>query len=170
MRALVLSVVLMCGVGLVACAKPLEGPPIDLETVATPDPVPAAAVPVVLPALGPSANAGEWKAWVPPQVQPNGDRVEGHWIVIQRTPPAAEVLEPTPVIPRGPKPQFGAKPVRPQAPAPQAGKTDVPGAREMAAPQMPQMPQTPQTSQTSKPLPFSMPFSPHGGQMPYATP
>lgn len=172
MRVVLLFALLGCSVWLTACPGPLVGPTVDLATIATPDPVPAAALPLVLPRLGPSANAGEWKAWVPPQVQPNGDRVEGHWIVIQQTPPAAEVIEPTPVIPRAPKTQFGAKPaVRPASPASPASPTPPPGqpGLPLAVPQ-PQMPQMHQAPQMPKAPPFSMPFPPQGGPMPYATP
>jgi len=104
---------------LAACTAPLQGPAVDMAQVATPDPVPVVERPVSppLPAVGP----GRWRAWVPRQVQPNGDTTDGHWLEISLTPPPVEMLEPVKPIPRAPKPHLGVK--QPTAPQPQTPHT-----------------------------------------------
>jgi hypothetical protein len=99
-----------------ACTAPLQGPQADLVPVATPDPVPVTVRPVSppMPAVGP----GRWRAWVPRQVQPNGDVTDGHWLEISLTPPPVETLEPVKPMPRAPKTHLGAK--SPAVPTPQA--------------------------------------------------
>ena len=102
---------------LAACTAPLQGPQVDMVQVATPDPVPviARSVSPPLSTLGP----GQWRAWVPRQVQPNGDTTDGHWLEISLTPPPVETLEPVKPMPRVPKTHLGAKnpaPQQPQAP------------------------------------------------------
>src|SRR5256886_4826713 len=72
---------LLAGVSLTACTAPLQGPEADLHAIATPDPVPQVVRPVPQPAPGPPPAQGHFRAWVPRQVQPNGDTVEGHWIM-----------------------------------------------------------------------------------------
>jgi hypothetical protein len=99
-----------------ACTAPLQGPEADLHAIATPDPVPQVVRPVPQPAPGPTPAQGHFRAWVPPQVQANGDTVEGHWIIVSTTPPAVEVLEPAPPMPRAPHPHLGGKQPAPQAP------------------------------------------------------
>ena len=57
-----------------ACAtERLEGPAQDLHTLATPEPPPATRP---VPAPGPSAAPGRWRAWVPPQTQAEGSFVQ----------------------------------------------------------------------------------------------
>lgn len=95
-----------------ACA-PLQGPLADLHQVATPDPPPPAARPVLttVPPLGP----GRWRTWIPPQTAPNGDVTEGHWLELSSAPPVVEVLEPVKPLPRAPKVTFGKAQVSPAA-------------------------------------------------------
>src|SRR5262249_29209092 len=99
-----LWLLVLVSVSLWGCVKPLQGPEADLAATAAPDPAPPPPAPRVPPALpaGPVLGAGEFKAWVPPQVQPNGDRIEGHWLVISLTPPASETMEPVTPMPRAP--------------------------------------------------------------------
>jgi hypothetical protein len=97
-----------------ACTPPLQGPEADLHAIATPDPVPQAVCtvppPAPQPAPGPTPGVGRWRAWVPRQVQPNGDVTEGHWLDLGLDPPIVEVLEPVTPMPRAPKTHLGAKP------------------------------------------------------------
>ncbi len=104
---------------LAACTAPLQGPPVDMAQVATPDPVPVVVRPASPPL--PAVGTGRWRAWVPRQVQPNGDTTDGHWLEISLTPPPVETLEPVKPMPRAPKTHLGAKsPAQPQPQAPQA--------------------------------------------------
>lgn len=89
-----------------SCVTPLQGPEIDLVAVATPPPIPEP--PRLAP--GPTPKAGSFRAWIPRQIQPNGDESEGHWATISLTPPAAEVMEPAKPMPRSPKASVSAKP------------------------------------------------------------
>ena len=101
-----------------ACA-PLQGPPLDLETVAAPDPVPP--LPIMHPSAPQTPQASSWRAWVPRRITPAGDEVEGHWILLQQTPPAFELLAPAKGIPRVPRHPALAKrpaPSKPSLPAP----------------------------------------------------
>ena len=109
------TLVLLTG-ALTACTAPLQGPEADLHAMATPDPVPQVVRPVPQPAPGPIPAQGHFRAWVPPQVHPNGDTVEGHWIIVSTTPPAVEVLEPATPMPRAPHSHLGVKPPAPQSP------------------------------------------------------
>jgi len=105
---------------LTACTAPLQGPTVDLATIATPDPVPQAVRVVPPPAPGPTVGAGRMRAWVPRQVQPNGDTTEGYWMDISLAPPPAETVEPVTPMPRAPKIHGGQKPAaqsQPQIPA-----------------------------------------------------
>ncbi len=95
---------------LTACTAPLHGPEVDLHAIATPDPVPQAVRTVPQPPPGPLPGAGRWRAWVPPQVQPNGDTIEGHWMTVSDTPPPVETVEPAVPMPRAPKVHLGQKP------------------------------------------------------------
>ena len=153
-------VLLLISVSLWGCVKPLQGPEADLSAIAAPDPAPPAPrVPPALPA-GPVLGAGEFKAWVPPYVQPNGDRSEGHWLVISLTPPASETLEPVTPMPRAPKPFYGQK----QAPHGQ----QVPVAPGMAPP-VPPPPPAPEigTWPVPRPMPIpsgGVPMLPSGGR------
>ena len=61
------------------------------------------------PAPGPTPEQGHFRAWVPREVAPNGDMIDGHWITVSTTPPALEVLEPMQPMPRAPKTHVGAK-------------------------------------------------------------
>jgi hypothetical protein len=70
-----------------------------------------------MPTLGP----GQWRAWVPRQVQPNGDVTDGHWLEISLTAPPVETLEPVKPMPRAPKTHLGAK--QPATPQPQTPHT-----------------------------------------------
>jgi hypothetical protein len=129
-----------------ACAGPLQGPKADLAQIAAPDPVPVA-VPAkasLAPAL---ADPNRWRAWVPRQVQPNGDVVEGHWMTVSLTPPKEEVLEPARPIPRAPKVSaaLGAKTTHP-----------APGTQHV--PVLQGIPPAPQFSQGFKGIPsFQVP-------------
>ena len=87
--------------GLVGCTHQLEGPPADVDTLAKLDP-PKQAPPAPQPPPGPLPSAGSFRAWIPETVQPNGDRVEGHWMLISTTPPALEIAEPPKPMPRVP--------------------------------------------------------------------
>src|SRR5262249_37627436 len=121
-------VLLLISVSLWGCVKTLQGPEADLSAIAAPDPAPPSPAPRVPPALpaGPMLSAGEFKAWVPPQVQPNGDRMGGHWLVISLTPPASETLEPAVPMPRAPKPFYGQKPAPQGQQVPLAPGTPLP--------------------------------------------
>jgi len=92
-----------------ACTAPLQGPEANLHAIATPDPVPQVLRAVPQAAPGPTPGTGRWRAWVPRQVQPNGDVTEGHWLELSLESPAAEFLEPVTPMPRAPKTHFGAK-------------------------------------------------------------
>ena len=94
--------------GLSACAGPMQGPEVDLVQVAQPHPTPVTTPPIPQ-SIGPQTGHGQWKAWVPRQVQPSGDTVEGHWITFSLTPPPEERMEPAKTLPRAPKVHYGAK-------------------------------------------------------------
>jgi hypothetical protein len=98
---------------LTACAPMGLGPEVDLTTLATPDPLPPPprALPPSLP--GPTPGADQWRAWVPPEVTAHGDTIDGHFLLISRTPPPLETLEPSAPIPRAPKVHLSAKPKPP---------------------------------------------------------
>src|SRR5436853_5157133 len=91
---------LVAVLSLAACTAPLQGPEADLHTIATPDLIPQVVRPVPQPAPGPTPEQGHFRAWVPREVAPNGDIIEGHWITVSTTPPALEVLEPATPMPR----------------------------------------------------------------------
>jgi hypothetical protein len=108
----------------IGCTAPLQGPPVELQTVLAPEPFPQPP-PVPQPPPGPTAGPGTFRAWVPSESQPNGDRREGHWLVISTSPPAEEVLEPPVPLPRAPKTIYGQKPLEHARP-PQSQATPVP--------------------------------------------
>jgi hypothetical protein len=112
-----LGITLVC-LSVCACTASLQGPEIDLATIATPDPVPQPVKPP-LPLPGPTPDAGSFRAWVPPVTHANGDRIEGHWHTISLTPPPAEVMEPTVPMPRAPKTHVVTKPKPESITAPQ---------------------------------------------------
>ncbi len=122
-----LTLVLLTG-ALTACTAPLQGPEADLHAIATPDPVPQVVRTVPQPAPGPSPEQGHFRAWVPRQVQPNGDEVDGHWMTVSPTPPPTETLEPVKPMPRAPKTVVGAKPSAPPQPQGPAQPQMVPQA------------------------------------------
>jgi hypothetical protein len=111
---------------LTACTAALTGPDADLHALATPDSTPPVVRVVPQPAPGPTPGTGRWRAWVPRQVQPNGDVTEGHWLDLSLDPPALEVMEPVTPMPRAPKTPVGAK--RPSAPPPPSSQTPAPAA------------------------------------------
>ena len=113
------SLLALASLTLASCTAPLQGPQVDMVQVATPDPVPVPVRPVSppMPTLGP----GQWRAWVPRQVQPNGDVTDGHWLEISLTAPPVETLEPVKPMPRAPKTHLGAK--QPATPQPQTPHT-----------------------------------------------
>jgi hypothetical protein len=98
---------------LAACSAPLQGAEADLHAIATPDPVPQIVRAVPQPPPGPTPGQGQFRAWVPRDVAPSGDIIDGHWLTISATPPPVEVLEPVTPMPRAPKPHLGA-PSRPE--------------------------------------------------------
>ena len=124
---------------LMACTAPLQGPEADLHAIATPDPVPQVVRTVPTPPPGPTPEQGQFRAWVPREVAPNGDSIEGHWITVSTTPPVVEVLEPVNPIPRAPKPHLGAtgRMERPQSPV---------QVQPQASGQAPVLPATPSLS------------------------
>jgi hypothetical protein len=97
-----LLLVSLCALGYAACA-PLQGSPVDLATIATPDPI-AELVRPALP-LTPASAPGTFRAWIPRQVTPEGDITEGHWLGLTLAPPVLEGLEPDKPMPRAPKGQ-----------------------------------------------------------------
>jgi hypothetical protein len=102
---------------LAACTAPLHGPEADLQAIATPDPGPQAVRALPQPAPGPPPGPGRWRAWIPRQVQPNGEVTEGHWLELSLEAPAVDVLEAVTPMPRAPKTHVGARhPASPQAP------------------------------------------------------
>ena len=111
--ALVGVVLLLLVVALTSggCTSVQQGPPIpEILPLTAPEPVPTP-VPPPIPATvpGPAVAPQQFRAWVPPQVTAAGDRIEGHWAVISLTPPPAETLEPTKMIPRTPRQVLPAK-------------------------------------------------------------
>jgi hypothetical protein len=86
---------------LTAC-QPLQGPPVDLATIATPDPLPEPVRPAY---VTPASTPGTFRAWIPRQVTPEGDVTEGHWLALTLAPPVLEGLEPEKPMPRAPKGQ-----------------------------------------------------------------
>ena len=123
-RVLMLTLV---SVTVSACA-PLHGPEVDLHAIATPDPVPQVTRPVLPLAPGPAPETGRWRAWVPRQLHPNGDVVEGHWLDISLTAPPVETIAPVKPMPRAPKTHLGAKSpasAQPQMPLPAVLPTPV---------------------------------------------
>jgi len=93
---------------LAACA-PLHGKDANLHTIATPDPPPAPVRAVPQPAPGPMPAHGQFRAWIPREVAPNGDVTDGHWLELSLEPPTV-VLEPVQPMPRVPKAHIGRKP------------------------------------------------------------
>jgi hypothetical protein len=95
-----------------ACTPVIHGPPATLHTIAAPDPVtPEVQVTVVtLPTpAGPTPGQGQWRAWMPTQVQPNGDITEGHWMTLSLDAPTLTVITPVHPMPRAPKPVLTPK-------------------------------------------------------------
>lgn len=88
---------------LVQCTPVLQGEPVDLAVVGTPDPVVTAKAPLVPPAPVLHQHPGRFRAWIPRVVSPNGDVVEGHYLEVSTTAPAQETVEPSRPIPRPPK-------------------------------------------------------------------
>ena len=154
---------------LLACTAPLQGPEADLHAIATPDPVPPAVVraerpqqPVPQPAPGLTPEHGQFRAWIPKQVQPNGDEIQGHWLLISATPPPVEVLEPVTPMPRAPRTHFGT-PGRPDRPQPSA--PGLPSAGQ------PPLLQAPYPGSGAQPVPAGQPPRTLGGQrLPLAVP
>ena len=94
---------------LAGCTTALQGPAANLHATATPDPVAPAVRVVPQPAPGPLLAPGRWRAWIPRQVQSNGDVTEGHWLDLSLEAPIVEVIEPVLPAPRAPKTQLGRK-------------------------------------------------------------
>src|SRR6266850_3301205 len=128
--------VFLAGLALTSCA-PLEGPPLNLATVATPDPVPELVRPLpVVPSEAPPTQK-IFRAWIPRQVSRDGEVTDGHWQTLSLAPPVLEVIEPDKSIPRAPK-YPTVKPVQVQgkhgpspalvAPLPQAQPSPLPAA------------------------------------------
>jgi hypothetical protein len=109
-----LLTLLLTTLPLTACTAALTGPEADLHTIATPDPTTPVVRAVPQPVSGPTPSTGRWRAWVPRQVQPNGDVTEGHWLDLSLDAPVIEVLEPVMPMPRAPKTPVGAR--RPASP------------------------------------------------------
>jgi hypothetical protein len=103
-------------VTLTGCQTPLQGPEADLHAIATPDPVRQDAHFLPKSPPGPTPDQGQFRAWVPRDVSPNGDISEGHWLIISTTPPAVEMVEPARPMPRAPKLHIAPKPAAPSAP------------------------------------------------------
>ena len=145
-RLIMLVVLSLCS--LTACSAPLQGPEADLHAIATPDPVSDVVRRVSPPAPpsvpGPTPAQGQFRAWVPREVAPNGDITEGHWVTVSATPPAVEVVEPAQPMPRAPKTVFGVKPT------------------PLAPPQPPVLAPTTVPQATSQPMLPSSFFSQHG--------
>ena len=119
MRRRALLPLLLATLPLTACTATLTGPEADLHAIATPDPVSHAVRPVPQPTMGPTPGPGRWRAWMPRQVQPNGDVTEGHWLDLSLDPPAVDVLEPVTPMPRAPKTHVsGRRPTSPQPSVP----------------------------------------------------
>lgn len=146
-RAASLVLCVLGSLSVVRCTPVLQGEPLDLGVEATP-PLAAAAkphLPTAPPSMIPSAMGGGFRAWVPRQVAPNGDVVEGHWLEVSEQAPAAEVLPPSVHIPRAPtqaprvrQGQGGKKVVPPPAmAAPSGGGMESPGPRANTRPALP---------------------------------
>jgi len=105
-----LSLLALGGLALAACSAPLQGSEADLHAIATPDPVPQVVRAAPQPPPGPTPVHGQFRAWVPRDVAPSGDIIEGHWLTISATPPPVEVLEPAMPMPRAPRGILGQKP------------------------------------------------------------
>jgi hypothetical protein len=86
--------------GFLGCA-PLQGPAVNLTTIATPDPIPEQMRPP--PALTPPVTPGTWKAWIPRYVSREGEVTDGHWQSLSLAPPVIEEMEPDKPMPRAPK-------------------------------------------------------------------
>jgi len=120
-RHLLLLTVVM--IPLAACA-PLHGKDAHLHDIATPDPPPAPVRAVPQPPPGPLLAHGQFRAWIPREVAPNGDVTDGHWLELSLEPPPV-VLEPVQPMPRAPKTHVGRKP-RPTADAAPPAQAEAP--------------------------------------------
>jgi hypothetical protein len=85
---------------LTACTAPLQGPTVELATVATPDPQP---LPAVQSPPGPSVDRDTWRVWIPAHPLASGGGVEGHWETLPLAAPAVDILHPAKPMPRAPK-------------------------------------------------------------------
>ena len=95
---------------LVSCTATLRDEPHDLEVISTP---PAALIPAPLPPVValPAPVSTIFRAWIPRDVSPNGDVVEGHYVEIGTaplTPEAVALPYSIPRVPRQPSPASGA--------------------------------------------------------------
>lgn len=103
------------------CSSPTQGPVVHLaEEVAQPQPLPEPPRPLTPPA-GPQASSGTFRAWVLPRTTARGEVIEGHWAILQATPPPAVRVEPERVVPRPPRVPFVPKPAA-KAASSSAGK------------------------------------------------
>jgi len=89
------------------CSPLLQGEPIDLAQVATP---PVVRTPPPLPGTSPvvDVSRARERAWVPREVFPNGDTVEGHYLEVSPQAPDEEAIAPAVHVPRAPKQVFSA--------------------------------------------------------------
>jgi hypothetical protein len=139
---------------LTACTpQPLVGPPVDLKTIAQPDPVvppPPEPPPVVVaPSAVPTPPPG-WRAWIPPTQAANGDTEEGHFVTISPQAPPVEEVEPAIPMPRAPRNYTPQRSLR--------GPSREKQAPSRQTPQTPQGPLlAPGTSLTPAPGPQPMP-------------
>lgn len=92
-----LLIVLLCLV--LGCTGVIQGPPVNLEEVATPARIqetPALRQPAAPP------RRGTFRAWVPRETKANGDVIEGHELEIGTASTTPEAIEPPRTIPRAP--------------------------------------------------------------------
>jgi hypothetical protein len=97
-----------------ACSGPLQGPHADLVTIATPDPLPQVHRPAPPPPAGLQPEQGYFRAWVPREVTPQGEEIDGHWITLSATPPVFASPEQSTPMPRAPKADVRRKVRTPQ--------------------------------------------------------
>jgi hypothetical protein len=137
---------------LTGCSSPTQGPVVHLaEEVAQPQSLPEPARPLAPPA-GPATSAGTFRAWVPPRTTARGEVIDGHWAVLQITPPPAVRVEPERVVPRAPRVPFVPKPAAKTAPSPSGRGTPVATPAPVAIP--PEMQRfSPQLDQYLQPRP-----------------
>jgi hypothetical protein len=123
------------GLSLAGCSSPTQGPVVHLaEEVAQPQPLPEPPPRPLVPPAGPATTAGTFRAWVLPRTTARGEVIDGHWAILQVTPPPAVRVEPERVVPRAPRVPFVPKPAAKASPS--SGGKGAPSAPGMVPPEM----------------------------------